>query len=66
MKQELRLVLSLFYFERLSYGEIAVILELPRPPCSHIYRRRRRCCDVSSNRNAPAINRALDRPFPKP
>jgi RNA polymerase sigma-70 factor (ECF subfamily) len=29
MKQELRLVLSLFYFERLSYGEIAVILELP-------------------------------------
>jgi DNA-directed RNA polymerase specialized sigma24 family protein len=29
MKQELRLVLSLFYFERLSYGEIAVILEIP-------------------------------------
>ena len=29
MKQELRLVLSLFYFERLSYGEIAVILDIP-------------------------------------
>jgi RNA polymerase sigma-70 factor (ECF subfamily) len=29
MQQELRLVLSLFYFERLSYGEIAVILEIP-------------------------------------
>jgi RNA polymerase sigma-70 factor (ECF subfamily) len=29
MKEQLRLVLSLFYFEKLSYGEIAVILELP-------------------------------------
>lgn len=29
MREELRLTLSLFYFEQLSYGEISAILEIP-------------------------------------
>jgi len=29
MKEELRLTLSLFYFEQLSHGEISAILEIP-------------------------------------